>query len=149
MWAKIITIKITKDLNYFSLCALNLFNTRVSQFELNYWKKWTFPQHSNLFRCTCNCKMFLQIIQIFDHQLWDRNGSRKILILKIIAWFKVTINDGTNAGGRGGERVVLASFGYWRGSMPPHKLHPCLKLIKNNQSSSYQKQTPIKHWDFI
>ncbi len=27
MWAKIITIKKNKDLNYFSLCALNLFNT--------------------------------------------------------------------------------------------------------------------------
>ncbi len=52
MWAKIITIKRTKDLNYFSLCALNLFNTQVSQFELNYWNKWTFPRHSNL-RCTC------------------------------------------------------------------------------------------------
>ncbi len=37
MWAKIISIKRTKDLNYFSLCALNLFNTRISQFELNYW----------------------------------------------------------------------------------------------------------------
>ncbi len=37
-----------KDLNYFSLCALNLFNTRVSQFELNYWNKLTFPRHSNL-----------------------------------------------------------------------------------------------------
>ncbi len=53
MWAKIITIKRTKDLNYFSLCALNLFNTRVSQFELNYWNKWTFPRRSNLLRCTC------------------------------------------------------------------------------------------------
>ncbi len=53
MWAKIITIKITKDLTYFSLCALNLFNTRVSQFELNYWNKWTFTWHSNLLRCTC------------------------------------------------------------------------------------------------
>ncbi len=53
MWAKIITIKRTKDLNYFSLCALNLFNTRVSQFEMNYWNKLTFPQHSNLLRCTC------------------------------------------------------------------------------------------------
>ncbi len=53
MWAKIITIKRTKDLNYFSLCALNLFNTWVSQFELNYWNKWTFPRHSNLLRCTC------------------------------------------------------------------------------------------------
>ncbi len=39
MWAKIITIKRTKDLNYISLCALNLFNTQVSQFELNYWNK--------------------------------------------------------------------------------------------------------------
>ncbi len=46
--AKIITIKITKDLNYFSLCAFNLFNTRVSQFELNYWNKWTFPRLFNL-----------------------------------------------------------------------------------------------------
>ncbi len=27
--------KRTKDLNYFSLCVFNLFNTRVSQFELN------------------------------------------------------------------------------------------------------------------
>ncbi len=53
MWAKIITIKITKDLNYFSLCALNLFNTQVSQFELNYWNKWTCPRHYNLLRCTC------------------------------------------------------------------------------------------------
>ncbi len=50
MWAKIISIKRTKDLNYFSLCALDLFNTRVSQFELNYWNKLTFPRHSNL-RC--------------------------------------------------------------------------------------------------
>ncbi len=25
----------------------------VSQFELNYWNKWTFPWHSNLLRCTC------------------------------------------------------------------------------------------------
>ncbi len=57
MWAKIITIKRTKDLNYFSLCALNLFNTQVSQFELNYWNKWTFPQHSNLLRCTCICRI--------------------------------------------------------------------------------------------
>ncbi len=53
MWAKIITIKRTKDLNYFSLCAFHLFNTRVSQFEFNYWNKWTFPRHSNLLRCTC------------------------------------------------------------------------------------------------
>ncbi len=41
-------IKRTKDLNNFSLCALNLFNTQVSQFVLNYRNKWTFPRHSNL-----------------------------------------------------------------------------------------------------
>ncbi len=58
MWAKIITIKRTKDLNYFSLCALNWFNTH---FELNYWNKFTFPGHSNLLRCTC----------IFKHGLSD------------------------------------------------------------------------------
>ncbi len=52
MWAKIITTKRTKDLNFFSLCALNLFNTRVSQMNTN---KWTFSRHSNLFRCTCRC----------------------------------------------------------------------------------------------
>ncbi len=64
MWAKIITIKRTKDLNYFSLCALNVFNTRVSQFELNYWNKWTFPRHSNLLRCTCLLKQWCFIIII-------------------------------------------------------------------------------------
>ncbi len=31
MWAKIIIINRTKDFNYFSLCAFNLFNTWVSQ----------------------------------------------------------------------------------------------------------------------
>ncbi len=46
-------------LNYFSLCALNLFNTRVSQFELNYWNKWTFPRHSNLLRCICTVCVFI------------------------------------------------------------------------------------------
>ncbi len=30
-----------------------LFNTRVSQFELNYWNKLTFPRHSNLLTCNC------------------------------------------------------------------------------------------------
>ncbi len=61
MWAKIITSKRTKDLNYFSPCALNLFNTRVSQFELNYWNKWTFPWHSNL---SCTCMFFLGVVRV-------------------------------------------------------------------------------------
>ncbi len=29
-------VKRTKDLNYLSLCAFNLFKTRVSELELNY-----------------------------------------------------------------------------------------------------------------
>ncbi len=49
---KIITIKRTKGLNYFRLCALNLFNTQVWIFELNYLNKLTFTRHSNLLRCT-------------------------------------------------------------------------------------------------
>ncbi len=53
MWAKILTFKRSKDLNCFSLCALNLFNAQVLQFELNYWNKSTFPQQSNLLRYTC------------------------------------------------------------------------------------------------
>ncbi len=69
MWAKIITSKRTKDLNYFSLCALHLFNTRVSQFELNYWNKWTFPRHSNLLRCTCVCIYIYIYIYI-----WKQKG---------------------------------------------------------------------------
>ncbi len=66
MWAKIITIKRTNDLNYFSLCALNLFNTRVSQFELNYWNKLTFPWHSNLLRCSCICVCVCVCVYYFN-----------------------------------------------------------------------------------
>ncbi len=66
MWATIITIKRTKDLNYFSLCALCLFNIRVSQFVLNYWNKWTFPRHSNLLRCTCICSTQSVVKKISD-----------------------------------------------------------------------------------
>ncbi len=71
MRAKIIIKKKKKDLNYFSLCALDLFNTQVSQFELNYVNKLTFPQHSNLLRCTCifietdiRCYSLCELIQI-------------------------------------------------------------------------------------
>ncbi len=55
--------KLIHLLNYFSLCALNLFNTQVSQFELNYWNKSTFPRHSNLLRCTCSWRTTLQILK--------------------------------------------------------------------------------------
>ncbi len=57
----------TKDLNYFSPCALIWFNTRVSQFELNYWNKWTFPRHSALLSCTC---MLFVHLQSRGHQSW-------------------------------------------------------------------------------
>ncbi len=73
----ILTIKRTKDLNYFSLCALNLFNTRVSQFELNYWNKCIFPRHSNLLRCTC----ILLLLFIFWHH---RLQTDVAIILNII-----------------------------------------------------------------
>ncbi len=73
-------LKGTKDLNYFSLSALHLFNTQVSQFELNYWNKWTFPRHSNLLRCTCiyiyiyiyiwkQKGLFIQKLKFCYHQL--------------------------------------------------------------------------------
>ncbi len=74
MWAKIITIKRTKDLNYFSLCALHLFNTQVSQFELNYWNKWTFPRHHTLLRCTCIViclTMYLSITYDCSKLMWQ------------------------------------------------------------------------------
>ncbi len=89
MWAKIIKIKITKDLNYFSLCALNLFNTRVSQFELNYWNKLTFPRHSNLLRCTCmydnqRCFHWGVSLKLFETWMNDKVKSGMCLILNEI-----------------------------------------------------------------
>ncbi len=102
MWAKIIKIKRTKDLNYFSLCALSLFNTRVSQFELNFWNKWTFSHHSNWLRCTCTyflkyrkCVLLIRASKAFSilpHQLkWnallephEKNVSSLKLFLLIV-----------------------------------------------------------------
>ncbi len=78
MWTKIITIKRTKDLNYFSLCAFNLFNTRVSQFELNYWNKLTFPRHSNLLRCTC------VYIYIYIYRERERERNRVYFLYKYL-----------------------------------------------------------------
>ncbi len=40
---KIITIKRTKDLNYFSLCALNLFNTEINELFHNILIYWDAP----------------------------------------------------------------------------------------------------------
>ncbi len=87
MWAKIITIKRTKDLNYFSLCALNLFNTRVSQFELNYWNKWTFF----LLRCTCIWKWGEKYKTRFPFELIffsDRIGRYFFVNKFIVLYFK-------------------------------------------------------------
>ncbi len=76
MRAKIITINRTKYLNHFSLCALNLFNTRVSQFELNYWNKLTFPRHSNLLRCTCSSFLIG----------WNSQKNRDIFTSRHLGW---------------------------------------------------------------
>ncbi len=76
MWA-LITIKRTKDLNYFSLCALNLFNTQVSQFELNYCNKWTFPQNSNLLRCTCINKNVAKLTTAADCKNLCKNSLQR------------------------------------------------------------------------
>ncbi len=103
MWAKIITIKRTKDLNYFSLCALNLFNTRVSQFELNCWNKCTFPRHSNLLRCTWRwsgqIETHLLILCLFS----DYNNSRPAKYLCVSKWVLLE--------GSGGHK--LAPFGHF------------------------------------
>ncbi len=63
--------------NYFSLCALNVFNTQVSLFELNYWNKWTFPRHSNLSRCTCICVLF-NVYMWIKAYLFRRQNNRHI-----------------------------------------------------------------------
>ncbi len=86
MWAKIITINRTKDLNYFSLCAFNLFNTRVSQFEFNYWIKWTFPRHSNLLTCTCMYSYWKCFVRVFQ---FGTCVSNKYSIVLTTAWVEL------------------------------------------------------------
>ncbi len=80
MWAKIITIKRTKDLNYFSLCALNLFNTRVSQFDLNYWNKWAF--HDILI-------YWDKPVDTYTHTRTEQNYKRNELNSKIKDFFYI------------------------------------------------------------
>ncbi len=65
-----------------SLCALDLFNTRVSQFELNYWNKLTFPQHSNLLRGTCKRSEIesKRVICIWKLLLWTHIYAVKITL---------------------------------------------------------------------
>ncbi len=83
MWAEIITIKITKDLNYFSLCAFNLFNTQVSQFELNSWNKWTFPSYSNLLRCTCISHNIRENFWNIDKILCSQKSNLKEIMCRL------------------------------------------------------------------
>ncbi len=91
MWAKIITIKIIKDLNFFSLCALHLFNTQISQFELNYWNKGTFPRHSNLLRCTSSLwiQKCFQTVYSLHPKLSQCCSSLGLLNLKMLAWLRI------------------------------------------------------------
>ncbi len=65
------------------LKMLNLFNTRVSQFELNYWNKWTFPRHSNLLKCTCVCVCVCIYVCCFNKTAY----VNKINIVDIYACF--------------------------------------------------------------
>ncbi len=66
------------------------FNTRVSQFELNYWNKLTFPWHSNLLRCIC---IHMDMKRNTSSQRRDYNA-----LLKILRWcvlkFKVFLYKG-------------------------------------------------------
>ncbi len=87
MWAKIITIKRTKDLNYFSLCAFNLFNTRVSQFELNYWNKWTFPPHSNLLRNKAVRLVFFFVVQGYISPEYSKWWNHIVSIMSCVVLF--------------------------------------------------------------
>ncbi len=97
MWP---TIKRAKDLNYFSLCALNLFNTRVSQFELNYWNKWTFPWHSNFLRCTCICTIFnvlptslhkpCWVTQYCQMETWKHKWDIQLPICPFCLWWSAS-----------------------------------------------------------
>ncbi len=57
-----------------------LFNTRVSQFELNYWNKWTFPRHSNLLRCTCIYIYIYDWLIIFIHNfIFNMNNINRFM----------------------------------------------------------------------
>ncbi len=99
MWAKIITIKRTKDLNYFNMCALNLFNTQVSQFELNYWKKLLFHDiliywDAPVYEVICTN----QIIQHLDPLLLYRpiSISRILSNIRILSLSKRLIDQWLN-----------------------------------------------------
>ncbi len=81
MWAKIITIKRSKDLNHFSLCALNLFNTRVSQFELNYWNYWDAPVVSgSLEQHIGGSGVRYQFVPLSRNHVWAPSWALSIVI---------------------------------------------------------------------
>ncbi len=88
MWAKIINIKKKQRLKLLqSVC--NEFNTRVSQFELNYWNKWNFPQHSNLLRYTCMTSFICKRITVhncIDSCLRNTAAGTFKTVLKYQVW---------------------------------------------------------------
>ncbi len=102
-------MKRTKDLNYLCLCAFNVFNTKVSQFELNYWNKWTFPQHSNLLRCTCI------YIYIYIYRDFFFIGAPPVCHLSFV---------------RDSEKMasLLLSSHFYQWSFPSHGTHQCCRL---------------------
>ncbi len=83
-----------------------IYNTRVSQFELNYWNKWTFPRHSNLLRCTCiactrgaqSCSWRSTVLQSSDPTLIKHTLNNLQAILKTLiscfrcVWLELELN---------------------------------------------------------
>ncbi len=58
------------------------FNTWVSQFELNYWNKWTFPKHFNLLRCSCiHCRKFKYFeFRWLSMERWNKTEEKHHLL---------------------------------------------------------------------
>ncbi len=159
MWAKIITIKRTKDLNYFSLCALNLFNTWISQFELNYWNKWTLPRHSNLLRCTCITIQFICIIlSILMYLIWllyifytiYTNIILVFIYIKLIFQYlnlTYTVYTFTHAHAhiyiKYYFKCALCSF--WWGSLTSKNMNDFYQKLLYSPSRCHWKKSPC-HW---
>ncbi len=132
MLAKIITIKRSKDLNYFSLCALNLFNTQVSQFELNYWNKWTFPRHSNLLRCTC-----------IAHKSYGQKEQHALS--SAYQLFNSTEGSHENVTFWGELSILFLSDAVTKHKFMPHDYHthsPSLSLTPRNMTTVQTRNSP-------
>ncbi len=72
-----------------AVCVHLIYLIRISQFELNYWNKWTFPRHSNLLRCTC---IYISVAQTYwiealssdDYIISNSNNNNNIKIISTV-----------------------------------------------------------------